>query len=187
MGRYRRSILNRNSTRWRTEDPELARPWRTYENELRASGLIDFDDMPLLAVRALQQNEWLQKAMLAKYPVLVVDEYQDLGRALHRMVMGLCFSTGIRLFAVGDVDQSIYGFTGAHPELLQQVAEREDVQTIRLRFNYRCGSRIVVASQYALGEERGYPPRTALRKEPSFFMPSTARTINRRSTFSQPC
>jgi len=39
---------------------------------------------------------------VAKYPMLVVDEYQDLGRALHSMVMGLCFHTGMRLFAVGD-------------------------------------------------------------------------------------
>jgi len=44
------------------------------------------------------------------------------------MVMGLYFSAGMRLFAVGDVDQSIYRFTGAHPELLQQLSEREGVE-----------------------------------------------------------
>ncbi len=86
MGCYRRSILNRDSTQWQTEDPELARLVVAYEEELRSKGLIDFDDMPLLAVKALRENTWLQRAMLAKYPVLVVDEYQDLGRALHRMV-----------------------------------------------------------------------------------------------------
>ena len=86
----------------------------------------------------------------------MVDEYQDLGPRLHQMVMGLCFSTGIRLFAVGDADQSIYGFTGANPELLERLSERDDVETVRLRLNYRCGSRIVAASQYALGEDRGY-------------------------------
>lgn len=156
MGRYRRSILNRNSEQWRTQDPQLAQLVETYELELRRQGVIDFDDMPLLAVRALREHRWLQRAILAKYPVLVVDEYQDLGRALHRMVMGLCFSTGIRLFAVGDVDQSIYGFQGAHPDVLQTLSERDDVETVRLRLNYRCGSRIVTASQYALGEDRDY-------------------------------
>lgn len=156
MGRYRRSILDRNSDQWRTADPEMASLVEAYEDELRRRGLIDFDDMPLLAVRALRENEWLQRAILAKYPILVVDEYQDLGRALHRMVMGLCFSTGIRLFAVGDVDQSIYGFMGAFPEVLQRLSKREDVETIPLRLNYRCGSRIVTASQYALGQDRGY-------------------------------
>ncbi|WP_315828384.1 MULTISPECIES: ATP-dependent helicase [unclassified Bradyrhizobium] len=160
MGRHRRSILNRESEQWRTVDPQMSGLVMAYEEELRKMGAIDFDDMPLLAVRALREHVWLQRAILAKFPVLVVDEYQDLGRALHRMVMGLCFSAGIRLFAVGDVDQSVYGFTGAHPELLQQVADRPDVQTVRLEFNYRCGSNIVVASEYALGEVRGYqtPP-----------------------------
>jgi DNA helicase-2/ATP-dependent DNA helicase PcrA len=156
MDRYRRTILNRNSAAWHNTDRELARLVEAYEAELRGHGLIDFEDMPLLAVRALREHEWIQKALLAKYPILAVDEYQDLGRALHRMVMGLCFSTGIRLFAVGDADQSIYGFNGAHPELLQQLAERDDVQTVHLRLNYRCGARIVSASEYALGEERGY-------------------------------
>jgi DNA helicase-2/ATP-dependent DNA helicase PcrA len=171
MGRYRRSILNRNSEQWRTEDPQLARLVEAYEEELRARGLIDFDDMPLLAVRALREHEWLHRAILAKYPVLIVDEYQDLGLALHRMVMGLCFSAGMRLFAVGDVDQSIYGFTGAHPELLQQLSERDDVETVRLRLNYRCGSRIVTASSYALGEERDYQAPDGAAEGTIFFHP----------------
>jgi DNA helicase-2/ATP-dependent DNA helicase PcrA len=156
MNRYRRSILNRDSKAWKERDPELSRLVEEYEKELRNLGVIDFEDMPLLAMRALRDNEWLRKAILAKYPILVVDEYQDLGRPLHRMVLGLCFSAGMRLFAVGDVDQSIYGFTGAYPELLKELAEREDVQEVRLKLNYRCGSRIVTASEYALGEERGY-------------------------------
>jgi DNA helicase-2/ATP-dependent DNA helicase PcrA len=109
--------------------------------------------------------------LLAKYPILAVDEYQDLGRALHRMVMGLCFSTGMRLFAVGDVDQSIYGFTGAYPELLQELSDRDDVETVRLRLNYRCGSRIVTASAYALGEERDYEAADGAPEGTIYFHP----------------
>lgn len=156
MGTYRRSILNRQSRKWHEQSPKLAGLVEAYEEELRIRGRIDFDDMPLLAVRALRAHPWLQRALLAKYPVLVVDEYQDLGGALHRMVMGLCFSAGMRLFAVGDIDQSIYGFTGANPELLEQLSEREDVQTVRLRLNYRSGTRIVAAARHALGEDRKY-------------------------------
>jgi superfamily I DNA/RNA helicase len=173
MGRHRRSILNRDSREWRENDPQLSRLVEAYEQELRRMCVIDFDDMPLLAVRALREHQWIQKAILAKYPVLAVDEYQDLGRALHRMVMGLCFRTGMRLFAVGDVDQSIYGFTGAHPELLQQVADRDDVEEVRLRLNYRCGSRIVTASEYALGEHRGYTAPEDAAEGTIFFHPRT--------------
>lgn len=156
LGQHRRRFLNRDIDAWKTADPQLTKLVEAYEAELRQMGVIDFDDMPLLALRALATNAWLQKAIAAKYPILAVDEYQDLGRALHAMVMGLCFSAGIRLFAVGDVDQSIYGFTGANPELLKKLSERDDVETVRLGLNYRCGSQIVTASQYALGEARGY-------------------------------
>ena len=171
MDQYRRSILNRENDQWRDQAPVTARLVETYEEELRLHNLIDFDDMPLLALRALKQHEWLRRSILAKYPVLIVDEYQDLGHALHAMVMGLCFRTGIRLFAVGDADQSIYGFTGANPALLQRLSERDDVETIRLRFNYRCGSRIVVASQYALGEDRDYQAPEDADEGTIFFHP----------------
>ncbi len=156
LSEYRRTHLDRDSTAWRDTDADAARLVEAFEAQLRRRGLIDFDDMPLLAVRALRAHPWLQRGLLAKYPVLVVDEYQDLGVALHQMVMGLCFSTGMRLFAVGDVDQSIYGFTGARPDLLQKLSERADVQTVPLRLNYRCGNRIVVASRAALGQNRNY-------------------------------
>lgn len=156
MATYRRSFLDRDRDEWLTGNPELAQLVEAYEEELRKQGLIDFDDMPLLALRALKENKWLRQAILAKYPILVVDEYQDLGRALHSIVTGLCFRTGIRLFAVGDVDQSIYGFMGATPNALKSLSNRDDVETVRLALNYRCGSNIVAASQIALGEERNY-------------------------------
>jgi DNA helicase II / ATP-dependent DNA helicase PcrA len=92
----------------------------------------------------------------AKFPILFVDEYQDLGHALHELVLKLCFESNIRLFAVGDLDQSIYGFTGANPELLRSIVDRDDVRDIHLRFNYRSGTKIIDASMAALGEEREY-------------------------------
>lgn len=168
---HRRRFINRERPEWKTLNPQLTRLAEAYETELRARGLIDFDDMPLLAVRALTTNKWLRTAMVAKFPILAVDEYQDLGLALHGMVMRLCFSAGMRLFAVGDVDQSIYGFTGATPELLRRLSERDDVETVQLNLNYRCGSRIVSASEYALGEARGYKAPENANEGTIFFHP----------------
>lgn len=176
MDRHRRSILNRDSKAWKERDPDLSGLVEEYEKELRAQGVIDFEDMPLLAMRALRDNEWLRKAILAKYPILAIDEYQDLGRPLHRMVLGLCFSTGIRLFAVGDVDQSIYGFTGAYPELLKELAEREDVQEVRLKLNYRCGSILSPPRSTRLVKSGATRRLTTPRKEPFIFIRKMAGT-----------
>lgn len=152
----RRQDVDRTLPNWRGRNLELADFIDAYEAELRHRGLIDFDDMPLIAFRMVQANQWIRTALRARFPVLFVDEYQDLGHALHELVLLLCFEGGIRLFAVGDADQSIYGFTGANPELLKSLSARVDVRDIRLRFNYRSGAKIIRASLGALGEERNY-------------------------------
>lgn len=152
----RRTQVDRSLPEWRASNEELADFIEGYEDELHGQGLIDFDDMPLLAFRIVRENDWVRNALAAKFPVLFVDEYQDLGHALHELVLLLCFQGTMRLFAVGDGDQSMYGFLGASPELLQSLSERPDVEAIRLRFNYRCGSSIIEASLGALGEDRDY-------------------------------
>jgi DNA helicase-2/ATP-dependent DNA helicase PcrA len=152
----RRQHVDRELPNWRGQNEELARFIEAYEAELRSHGLIDFEDMPLIAYRMVKNYPWIRQALLSRFPVLFVDEYQDLGHALHELVMLLCFESGIRLFAVGDVDQSIYGFTGANPDLLEGLANRADVSTVKLRFNYRSGSKIIRGSLGALGEERDY-------------------------------
>lgn len=175
MNSYRRSILDRSRPEWLDVNPELARLAELYEGRLRRMSLIDYEDMPLLALRALRENQWLRSALLAKFPVLIVDEYQDLGSALHRMVIGLCFSTGMRLFAVGDPDQSIYGFNGARPDLLRLLSERHGVETVRLRLNYRCATRIVAASGALLDEARDYGAVTGAPAGEVFFHPLRGR------------
>lgn len=148
--------VDRTLPSWLSHNKELAEFIEEYECELRRNGLIDFDDMPLIAFKMIKENPWIRHALEAKFPVLFVDEYQDLGYALHELVQLLCFDGKIRLFAVGDIDQSIYGFTGANPELLQSLTERKNVKTLRLKFNYRSGTKIVHASTAALGETRDY-------------------------------
>lgn len=152
----RKAEIDREQTTWIGERPELAQLAEAYERELNRNGLIDFDGMSLLAARLVKEHEWIRTALWAKFPVLFVDEYQDLGTALHELVLQLCFSAQIRLFAVGDPDQSIYGFIGANPSLLRSLSQRSEVRTITLPFNYRCGTSIIDISNAALGEERTF-------------------------------
>ena len=142
-------------SQWRNEDPQLAQLVEAYEEEHRKWGYIDFDDMPLLAVPALGQHKWLQQALLAKYPILIVDEYQDLGRLCTEWswAFALAAGCGFLLSATWTVDLWVHWCS---PRVAAQLAERDDVETVRLRLNYRCGSRIVTASSYALGEDRDY-------------------------------
>ncbi len=155
LGRHRRSILDRTSEAWSNEE-ELAAWAEGYEAELRRTGLVDFDDLVIFGQRLVSEHDWVLPLLQAKFPILAVDEYQDLGVALHRIVKRVAFDGGVRLFAVGDPDQSIYGFTGADGALLQELAEHEDVERIQLQLNYRSASRIISTAEMALGEDRGY-------------------------------
>lgn len=154
--RYRRTYLDRDQPVWATKDADTAELIEIYEGLLREQGAIDFDDMMLFGLRLIENHSWVRACLRARFPIIAVDEYQDLGLALHRIVLSLVFKAGIRLFAVGDGDQSIYGFAGAMPQLLRDLSQMKGIETVPLRFNYRCGQEIVDASEVALGEERGY-------------------------------
>jgi DNA helicase-2/ATP-dependent DNA helicase PcrA len=156
VDRYRRTYLDRDHPEWLGTDEETARLIEIYERRLREASAIDFDDMMLLGLRLIEGYEWVRACLRAKFPIIAVDEYQDLGLALHRMVLSLVYDGGIRLFAVGDADQSIYGFAGAMPKLLKELSEMDGIEKVPLRFNYRSGQEIVEASEAALGEVRGY-------------------------------
>jgi ATP-dependent DNA helicase Rep/DNA helicase-2/ATP-dependent DNA helicase PcrA len=54
---------------------------------------------------------------------------------------------GVRVIAVGDPDQSIYGFTGARPGLLRRLGQLPDVKAFELKLNYRCADQIIAASK----------------------------------------
>lgn len=153
---YRRTHLDRDKPEWRGDYEDAAKVIESYERRLVKQGLVDFETMVLLGLQLVEQHGWVRKALLARFPVLVVDEYQDLGHALHRIVLCLCFTAGMRLVAVGDPDQSIYGFTGAEPALLQELGKRDGVEAVQLQLNYRCGATIIRASEVALGESRGF-------------------------------
>ncbi|MFL9883163.1 ATP-dependent helicase [Paraburkholderia agricolaris] len=155
MDKHRRVHLDRETPAWR-EQEELATLANAYESALHRQGLIDFEDMVIYGERLVAQNDWVLPLVRARFPVLAVDEYQDLGLGLHRIVKRLAFDGGVRLFAVGDADQAVYGFNGADSSLLHELADRDDVELVQLEVNYRCADDIIQASERALGEVRGY-------------------------------
>ncbi|WP_461208767.1 ATP-dependent helicase [Desulfocurvus sp. DL9XJH121] len=152
---YRRVYIDRNSDGWREQNKEAAMVIEEFERLLLENGIVDFDWMMLTGLKMVQENEWIRKLLAAQFPVVFVDEYQDLGVVLHEMVKVLCVQAGIRIVAVGDPDQSIYGFSGARPELIKELSDLMGFETVRLKLNYRCGNAIIKASEVALGEVRG--------------------------------
>lgn len=161
VDRYRRTMLDRGGEAWTKYDPDLAELADAYERSLRDAGLVDFDDMVVIAQQLIREHDWVRETIAARFPIMAVDEYQDLGPALDRIVTALADTGLVRVIAVGDPDQSIYGFMGSQPKLLEELAERSDFERIVLPFNYRSAKRLIDGAEAALGLDRGYEARSA--------------------------
>ncbi|UNZ21350.1 ATP-dependent helicase [Streptomyces sp. 891-h] len=136
-------------------DPREVAAAVRYEEELAARGEIDFEAMVTRAVRVVRDHEPVRDLLRARFPHLIVDEYQDLGGVLHELVVALHDLADITVFAVGDTDQSVFGFTGADAKYLTALASRDDFLDLPLEVNYRSGQDIITAAEAALGEHRG--------------------------------
>ena len=145
----RRVITDRTCEQW-SKDKECASVIEYYEEMLHGDGYLDFDDIILLSLRLIESQPFVRKCIAASYPWFVIDEYQDLGYPLHRIVTTLLDHANIKVFAVGDSDQSIYGFTGANPKYFKELATRSDVTEITLDLNYRCGQKIIDGAEIIL-------------------------------------
>ncbi len=135
----------------------------SFEELLIQNGYLDFISMVKKSVELIKNEPYVRKALEAKYPWIIVDEYQDLGKPLHELILTLLNLTRIKVFAVGDADQSIYDFQGAAPDYLVELSQRQDVSCIHLKNNYRSSQTIVDASEYVLKSSRGYIASGKLR------------------------
>ncbi len=130
------AALLRAVSRWKTgmdtqEDPAFAR----YQEGL--GGRLDFDDLLREAL-----NQWRAGRTDRRFTHLLVDEFQDVDRLQLALLLAWRREGGT-LFAIGDPDQSIYGFRGADPACF---AALEGADTITLRENYRSTPEILAAA-----------------------------------------
>ena len=131
-------------------------------------GYMDYEDIVNYSTWLIQDEEYVRKCLSAKFPWIVIDEYQDLGRPLHEMILSLFTQTDIKIFAVGDPDQSIYGFQGAIPEYLMELYKSPGIKQVELKTNYRSNQDIINACELVLNAKREYIAGTRLDENADF-------------------
>ncbi|HEU4995414.1 MAG TPA: UvrD-helicase domain-containing protein, partial [Gemmatimonadaceae bacterium] len=121
---------------------EAASRLEQYERLLRRENLLDFD-MLLLKTRELMLHvDDVANLVRARWGAVLVDEFQDLNPVQYDVLHALTRSHG-NVFAVGDYDQSIYGWAGAQPELFEKfMNDFGVVAPIALLENRRCPKHI---------------------------------------------
>ncbi len=141
-----------------------------YEEVLRASGAVDFDDLLLLPVRLLEEDEEVRLDLWRRWQYLMIDEYQDTNAVQLDLARHLA-GPRRNLCVVGDDDQSIYAFRGADlGNILDFERHFPGAQIVTLEQNYRSTRRILAAANAVISANPHRHPKE-LRTENSIGAP----------------
>ncbi|HYN75311.1 MAG TPA: ATP-dependent DNA helicase UvrD2 [Candidatus Limnocylindria bacterium] len=141
----------------------MGRVFAGYEEAKRGKGLIDFEDVLLLTVAALEERRDVAEEVRGAYRHFVVDEYQDVN-PLQQRLLELWLGDRDSLCVVGDASQTIYSFTGASPSYLLDFPRRwPGAEVVRLVRDYRSTPQVVALANRLLSAAHG--PAAAARLE----------------------
>jgi len=137
---------------------EIANVFVRYEERKRKDRVVDFDDLLDLVATAIERDAAFAAAQRWRFRHFFVDEFQDINPAQHRLLEAwrdgrpdLCL--------VGDPNQAIYGWNGADPTFLTDVARFYPGSLIvRLTHNYRSTPQIVAAADRVLKSDGDMSP-----------------------------
>jgi len=124
----------------------IARAYRDYAATLAAYQSVDFDDLIRLPVQLLREHADVAQAWREKLRYLLVDEYQDTNACQYELLR-LLVGPRAAFTAVGDDDQSIYGWRGATLENLNRLStDYPNLKVVKLEQNYRSSVSILTAA-----------------------------------------
>ena len=117
-----------------------------YENRCRRSGLVDFAELLLRTLELFRNNQTVRETWQDRFVHVLVDEFQDTNSIQYQWIR-LLSDRHRSLFAVGDDDQSIYGWRGARVEnVLSFEKDFKQARVFRLEQNYRSTGNILNAA-----------------------------------------
>ncbi len=138
----------------------VADHFAAYDRSLSRSGALDVDDLVVRAGDLLEDDRAFADAVRWRYRHLFVDELQDVTPAQFRLVVTL-LGPAQDLTAVGDPNQSIYGWNGADATLVRSLDEHlAGLTVVRLDDNHRSTPQIVAAANAVLGSALVGRPRS---------------------------
>ncbi|HEY6240846.1 MAG TPA: UvrD-helicase domain-containing protein [Burkholderiales bacterium] len=132
----------------------FAEIYAAYDEQCQREGVVDFSELLLRTFEVLSKNEVLREHYRSRFRHILVDEFQDTNRLQYRWLKLLAGPKTI-MFAVGDDDQSIYRFRGAHVGNMAEFERDFHVENvIRLEQNYRSHGYILAAANALIAHNR---------------------------------
>lgn len=137
----------------------VAKCYKAYQEELRRSEAMDFDDLIMMTLRLFDKNPDVLAYYQQRYQYIHVDEYQDTNHAQYQLVK-LLASRFKNICVVGDADQSIYGWRGADMQnILDFEKDYPEAKVVLLEENYRSTKKILQAANEVIKNNRNRRPK----------------------------
>ncbi|MET0557555.1 MAG: UvrD-helicase domain-containing protein [Solirubrobacterales bacterium] len=137
----------------------VAEAFPLYEKRMLEANAMDFDDLLVRTVNALELFEEVRERWRRTFRQVLVDEYQDTNHAQYRLLQLLAKDHG-NLLVVGDEDQSIYGFRHADiRNILDFEEDFPEAELIKLEQNYRSTQTILSAANAVVERNRERRPK----------------------------
>lgn len=137
----------------------IAKCYKAYQEELRRSEAMDFDDLIMMTLRLFDQNKDVLAYYQQRYQYIHVDEYQDTNHAQYQLVK-LLASRFKNICVVGDADQSIYGWRGADMQnILDFEKDYPQAKVVLLEENYRSTRKILQAANNVINHNKNRRPK----------------------------
>lgn len=147
---------NTEPTEIKSEDRLLLnRVYQDYNQTLRKSNTLDFDDMVPLFLETIKKNPHLLQ--MTQYPYILVDECQDINQIQYELIKTLSQAYQ-NIYMVGDEDQLIYSFRSSNITILKSFQEVAD-ETIILNQNYRSTKSILNLSNRLITHNKDRTPK----------------------------
>jgi len=181
LTKWKGDWLSRDSKNlWQIDDAkasknqlDLAHIYQNYEQQLKERALFDFSDMILVVIEGLKKYPELKYSLQEKYQFILLDEFQDTNEVQFKLVELLSDNPvnegQPNVMAVGDDDQAIYSFQGAHySHMAKFYAKYTDVKLFSLTINYRSSPGLVSlnnAIRQQIDQSINLLPKTAVSSQ----------------------
>ena len=152
----RTELLNADS---QARKPRICDLYRLYQDKMRNSGVMDFDDILLNMNILLRDNREALLSLSDRFSYIMVDEYQDTNFSQYNIIRKLTLQHH-NICVVGDDSQSIYAFRGARVQnILNFQKDYPECKVIRLERNYRSTQTIVNAANSVIEHNSSRIPK----------------------------